>query len=177
MTPMSRFNGLARDPDEENRLVQSIRQGNKEAYEKLYNRYAPLLLGLINRILCDQHRSEKVLQAAFLRYWQEIRLHNFTREPLFVWMTRVARDLALEAKKTAAPVQQKNRAAVTLVYMEENANFTAPEPAAETGALELVCNKGYTLEEAAEACGISRETLVLKLRKELNQLREVKINE
>ncbi|MGZ3884341.1 MAG: sigma factor [Bacteroidia bacterium] len=142
--------------------------------------YSALLLGLINRIVGDQHRSEKILQAAFLRYWQEIRLFNPARERLFTWMTGIARQLAVEAVKSATPAQQKNRSAVKLVYVDENANFAASgngESTEEISPLDLVCFKGYTLQKAAGECGMDVEELKQKLRTELKLLRDVKVNE
>jgi RNA polymerase sigma factor (sigma-70 family) len=189
---MSHFSNTDLNSDEEIRLANSVRQGNKEAYGKLYNRYAAPLLGFIQRILGDQHRSEKILQAAFLRYWQDIKLYDPTKERLFIWMLGIARTLALDTLKTASgevspttesktprSAQQKNRADVKVVYMNENANFAAQshQNFEEIKALDLVCYKGYTMTEAAWEFGISTEILKQKLREEIKLLREVKIDD
>ena len=47
-------------------LSITIKQGDKEAFGKLYDKYAPVLMGLINRILPADNDGEEILQTAFL---------------------------------------------------------------------------------------------------------------
>ena len=47
-------------------LSIAIKQGDKEAFGRLYDKYAPVLMGLINRILPADSDGEEILQTAFI---------------------------------------------------------------------------------------------------------------
>ncbi len=49
--------------------MRRVKDRDAEAFNALYNRYAPRLLGTIRRFLRDPHESEDVLQNVFFYIW------------------------------------------------------------------------------------------------------------
>lgn len=54
-------------------LMGQVRQGDREALEKLVRRYASPLLTFIVRMIGDRHRAEELFQEVFLAVWTKRR--------------------------------------------------------------------------------------------------------
>ena len=91
-------------PDEE--LFARLLQGDEEALETLFARYAPPLYGFLWRLTSDQTLAEDLLQEVF------IRLVNYAgKPPLYfrAWLYTIARNLAYDALR-AHGREQSHRA-------------------------------------------------------------------
>ncbi|MEJ8803884.1 RNA polymerase sigma factor [Pontibacter sp. H249] len=86
--------------ENEEALIASIRQGRQEALGKLYDAYAPMMLGVITRIVQDKEVAEEVLSETFVAIWSRIGIYNSSKERLLTWGLAIARGIALEAVKT-----------------------------------------------------------------------------
>ena len=78
----NRDQGLKAYHDEGTRLMKKITENNPEAFERLYNKYGPIL----EQILAGYHHhpmsSEDFIQEVFTRLWQQRR--NFRGESRFL---------------------------------------------------------------------------------------------
>lgn len=69
-------------------LVHASVKGDRVAQRALYERYSPLLFGIIKRYVADQHHAEDILSEAFYRIFSK--LHQFGFEGSFEgWMRRI----------------------------------------------------------------------------------------
>ena len=74
-------------------LIAGLQTGDKEAFGNLYDRYAPLLQGLISRMVCEKTAVEEVLQKVFLEVWTKKAEYNPAYESLFTWMIKLTRQV------------------------------------------------------------------------------------
>ncbi|MEW6405539.1 MAG: sigma factor, partial [Chloroflexota bacterium] len=70
-------------------LVAQIAQGNADALETLYGRYAPIVLGLCLRIVADHAAAEDVLQETFWRVWKSAAAYQLHKGPFTGWLFRI----------------------------------------------------------------------------------------
>jgi RNA polymerase sigma-70 factor (ECF subfamily) len=79
-------------------LVARVVQGDASALEALYDRYAPMILGIALKITGDRAQAEQVLQETFWQAWQRASTYSSQHGSLTGWLYRIARRLALEVK-------------------------------------------------------------------------------
>lgn len=174
--------------DTEQGLVILMQQGNQQALGELYDKYAPMLMGLIIRLVCDEKTAEDILQQVFNKIWENKTVFDFSKEPLFTKMIKIARDTAkevsmgktnlngeiFEANRTVyfngmgnpLPEQNYTMASALLFNMEK----TSKE------ALDLVYFKGYSFSDAATVLNIPLSTLIEKVKDAISQLKVVAIS-
>ena len=75
--------------------------GSIEVFGKLYDKYAPSLLGFIASMVSNNQIAEETLQHCFVEIWQRLKYYNASGEQLFVWMFKIAR-------RSAIAVSEKN---------------------------------------------------------------------
>ena len=56
--------------DEDARLMLRFKQGDRHAFESLFERYTPRLLNFLARMLSDWARAEELTQEVFVRIHQ-----------------------------------------------------------------------------------------------------------
>lgn len=137
-------------------LAAAVARGDRNALGKLYDRFAPALMGIILRHSRDQHHAEAILQQTFLGFWQMMQGKSSTTLPPFQQLVQIARQLSAEMKSTA------NREATEFVSIDD--------PSASVLALVLL--QGFSLAEAARALGLPEEETRKKIRSEFNALRK-----
>ncbi len=76
--------------------LKAISQGNKEAFAKLYESYAPTVYGLALRITESKDRAMAVVQAVYLKIWQTASSFDPAVEDPFIWVSEMAQELAFE---------------------------------------------------------------------------------
>ncbi|WP_235941032.1 RNA polymerase sigma factor [Cyclobacterium roseum] len=54
----------------EKELVRSLRQGDMKAFDELYYRYLPKLLGFAYNYLSDELEAEETVQVIFIKIWE-----------------------------------------------------------------------------------------------------------
>ena len=175
--------------DTEQSLVILMQQGNQQAFGKLYDKYAPMLMGLIIRLVGDKKTAEDVLQQVFNKIWENKTVFDFSKERLFSKMIKIARDTAREvsrmgktnfngeipeANKTVyingignpLPEQNNTMGSALLFNMEK----TSKE------ALDLIYFKGYNFTDAAAVLNIPLNSLKEKVKMAIKQLKVVAIS-
>jgi RNA polymerase sigma-70 factor (ECF subfamily) len=83
-------------------LIARILQGDAPALDLLYDRHAPMVLGIALRITGDRALAERVLQETFWRIWRRVVTDESRSESPSGWLFRIARSLALEAADNAS---------------------------------------------------------------------------
>ena len=106
-------------PIPEDELVAALKEHSQKAYSVLYDMYAPVLLGMICKVVKNSDAAENLLQETFMRVWREIDMYDAKKGRLFTWLLNMARTTAINFARS-----QRN---------EEN---TASQPLAEEVTIE-----------------------------------------
>jgi RNA polymerase sigma-70 factor, ECF subfamily len=77
-------------------LIERTGAGDREAFEKLYKRYARPVFGLALRRLGDRGRAEEALQETFTSVWRSARTYKPERGPGAPWLYGVARNAIVD---------------------------------------------------------------------------------
>jgi RNA polymerase sigma-70 factor (ECF subfamily) len=167
-------------------LVAQIAAGDVEAFERLYDRYAPLAFGLIRRILADRAAAEDVLQEVFWQVWREAAAYDPGRGSVEAWLLMRARTRAIDrfraqrrAGRQTLPLDEQGAAAPAAgpdaaVAAEsrglvESLLARLPEP--QRRVLELAFFGGLTQTEIAARMGDPLGTVKTRSRLGLERLR------
>ena len=150
-------------------LSVAIKQGDKEAFGKLYDKYAPVLMGIINRILPADNGGEEILQTAFLHIWHQISCFDASRSSLLTWLIKITRQLALDKGN---PLPEENRSYDNPVYLYANKN-KEEQPVSESvemGIFNFVFYKGLSCTEAAAALKMPVEEVKIYIRQAIKNM-------
>ena len=144
-------------------LSIAIKKGDKEAFSSLYDKYAPVLMGLINRMLPADHDGEEILQTAFLHIWDQISSFDASKSSFLTWLINITRKLAL-AKANSLPAE--NHFYNITVYKHANKNWKEQSfpGSVEMGIFDLVYYKGLSCKEAAAALKMPVEEVKKNIR-------------
>jgi RNA polymerase sigma-70 factor, ECF subfamily len=88
-------------------LIQRTSAGDREAYEKLYKRYARSVFGLALRRLGDRGRAEDAVQETFASVWRSAGTYKPERGPGAPWLYGVARNAIVDRSRvrTESPAE------------------------------------------------------------------------
>lgn len=177
-------------PDAPDALLARIAQGDREAFGRFYDAFAPLALGLIRRILRDPAASEEVLQEVFWQIWREAARYDPGRGSPEAWVVMRSKTRAIDKlrairrreKTFVAPVDES-------VARSGEAPGENPGVAAETRGLvrsaldglpererrvvELAFFEGLTQSEIASRLGEPLGTVKTRARLGLERLRSL----
>lgn len=180
------MSGIDLKGETEESLVAALQQGRQEVLGLLYDAYAPVIMGVVMRIVPDKEVAEQVLQETFMAIWSRIDVYNPARNRFLIWGLVIARGIALEAVKNGKGnlVVKEQRSAnfagaadakelVSYIREQEDKQFCQLEPQ-ERAVLELVYLKGHSCSEDAAALGITEEVLKAKLRSAFIHLKSEK---
>lgn len=81
--------------------MERLVAGERRALTSLYDRYAPLLLGLGTRILKNQAEAEDVLHEVFMEAWHKAASYDPTRGTVRAWLTLRMRSRSIDRLRSA----------------------------------------------------------------------------
>lgn len=155
-------------------LVCAAREGDREAFERLYDAYAPMVHGvLLARVHCDDVRD--LMQDVFLTAFTKLAsLRDAQAFP--AWLAMIARNRALDhyrsrreteelSEETIAPDDSRTGVAEIIDIIRG-----LPEAYRETLVLRLV--EGMTGPEIAVRMGMRPESVRVNLHRGMKMLRD-----
>ncbi len=74
----------------EEKFIQQLQENNKQALFSLYNDYAAVLFGSINRMIPSSSHAETVLQQTFCKIITHISAYSPSQSRLLTWMIKMA---------------------------------------------------------------------------------------
>ena len=80
--------------DDDARLMVRFRDGDRSAFEALFQRYTPPLVNFLARMLPDRARAEELAQDVFVRIYQARERYE-ARARFSTWLFGIAHNLAL----------------------------------------------------------------------------------
>ena len=161
---------------EDGKLVRAAREGDDAAFERLYERYAPIVHGLLLGRAVGTDVDDAV-QDVFVTAWRRL---DDLRDPAAFggWITAIARNRAVDAHRTRRefvelPADLETRATAS-AEAEARAALEAirslPDAYRETLVLRLV--EGLTGPEIAERTGLTPASVRVNLHRGMKLLRE-----
>ena len=166
-------------------LVAAIARGDRAAMAQLYDRYAPLLLGLASRIVGDRVHAEDVLHDALLEAWRRAGEYDPARGSVRAWLVTRVRSRALDEQQGRARrrrLLRKNPESVTAVPYQapdlrdgdgERVRRKLANLPVELGmVVNLVYYEGLTASVAGSRLGIPNGTVKSRLARAMILLRQ-----
>jgi RNA polymerase sigma-70 factor (ECF subfamily) len=170
-------------------LLSAVARGDRQAYAALHRRYAPVLLGLIVRILDSRPEAEDVLQEVFLQIWRRAGDFDAGRGRPFTWLVTLARSRALDrlsvlhSRTRLSAVHARDPVCPDAVDPVHAASFAeharrlrdalAQIPEAQRQVLLLAYFEGLTQVEIARRIGAPLGTVKSHVRLALTKLRDL----
>ena len=160
--------------DEDDRLVIAIKKADQKAFELLYNKYAPVLMGLISRIVNDNNLAGEILQTSFLHTWNQINSFDANKSSLLMWLISIARNAAIDKVKSERLKNLQCNNNVGKHIIDNNNRQLFPEPFYKT-IFEMVYFKGLSCKEAAAVLKIPVEELRKNIRLAIKNMNGVNV--
>ncbi|MBL9206909.1 MAG: sigma-70 family RNA polymerase sigma factor [Opitutaceae bacterium] len=181
---------MARPPtvSEETDLLLRVAQRDEAAFAALYDRLAPLLFGLVLRILRSKVEAEDVLQEAFWQIWEHAPSYRPDLGTPFCWTVTLARHKAIdrlrsnhrhrdrmaEAQAEAAPELVDDPLGPSLLASAEVRQAVRLAvgglPLNQRRPIELAFFDGLTQQEIADGLGLPLGTVKARIRRGLLKL-------
>lgn len=170
--------------DVDDNLVSMFQHGNEEDYSRLYNKYAPAVLGVLHRMVGDQKLAEECTNDAFCTIWSRRKEYDPAKERLFTWIIKIAKNCA-----SCLPPERRNQMAdeireeIDLVYAtdirsylqvmqkEQGDHFAAGVDVTIREAIRLIYFESYSFAGAAEKIGVPVDTLREKMIQTIKQIK------
>lgn len=172
-------------------LLQRAGSGDSRAFEQLYDRYAPRLLGLLRQMLTDEREAEDVLQEGFLYLWDHAHAYDPARSRAFTWSVMIFRHKAIDRMRAlgrrARVIENATVEFATLETAEAGVDETIEMkdrqkqvhqalqalPGEQRKLIEFAFLKGLTHPAIAESLGLPLGTVKTNIRRGLLRLRDL----
>ncbi len=169
-------------------LVAEMADGRQEAMAELYDRFAPMLLGLARKVLKNQEDAEEVLQEALVHAWNRAASYDPARSSVSTWLVMITRSRAIDrlrsrnvSDRTANEVQRETHSlhasaeGTSRVLHDERRRRIREElsriPDEQREILELAFFRGLTQREIADETGIPLGTVKTRTLLAMKKLR------
>ncbi len=157
--------------------------GSASAFEELYRKIAPSLMGYLLRLTRNRARAEDLLQVTFAKI-HRARASFLRGAPVMPWVHAIARRSFLDERRSASsrnedlsadgslpePRQEPERVPSDLSEALEHALDALPEAYRE--AIQLTKISGLSIAEAAAVLGTTETAVKLRIHRGYNQLRK-----
>ena len=170
---------------DEQRLARLCSEGNREAEEELYTRYAARVFTLCRRYSDNPDEAKDLMQEALLKALDRISTFKYTGNgSLYGWISRIAINLALNQIKRRRwrtvsldfgghdnfpePTEEE----MVSIPQEKLLEWIAELPDVRKAVFNLYCLDGYSHKEIAQMLGISEKGSAGMLAKARRQLKE-----
>ncbi len=171
---------------QETEIIQSLKEGDKNALGQVYDRYGAALYGVVLRIVQSPEVAEEVVQDVFVKIYRNIGSYDEAKGRFSTWALNIARNAAIDSTRTS---EHRNRHKTEpfdfLVYQQAHPSTT--NPVETIGLRELVGKldekyrrvidlayfQGFTQTEIEQAMNIPIGTVKTRLRLAIKELRKL----
>src|SRR5690242_5649234 len=165
-------------------LIQRAADGDRSAFELLYQRYARPVFGLALRRLGDRGRAEDAVQETFASIWRSAGSYKPERGPGAPWLYAVARNAIVDRARSRtdvpADIPDEPAAGPTPGDQAEQSwvswrihRALEELPEREREVIALAYWSGLSQSEVAEFLGIPLGTVKTRTRAALGRLSEI----
>ncbi len=171
-------------------LLHHMAEGDEQALGKFYDRWSPLVHGVVLRIVRQPDDVEDVVEEAFWQAWRQADRYDAGKGSVQTWLLTIARSRALdrvrslkrlreeplenESGETVVPLATTSDASIDAESAERRAivvSALAELPAEQREALELGYFAGLSQTEIAERTGQPLGTIKTRMRLAMQKLR------
>jgi len=163
-----------------------LRQQSRDAFNYLYQHYAAVLYGIINRVIYDEQTSQDVLQEVFIKIWNNINQFDPAKGRIYTWMINIARNAAIDKLRSKGEIMKskihtgeeivntvgndmKTEQATDAIGLRKLVSDLKPE---YQTIIELAYFKGFTLDEISKTLQIPLGTVKTRMRHAIKTLKE-----
>jgi len=167
-------------------LAEKVKEGDKEAFEELYNSYSKALYGIVCQIVRSEEAGQDVLQEVFVKIWKNIHTYNEEKGSLFTWMLNIARHSAIDAlrkiKKEDYREIRLDSGGVSISHIHTTQfnvhhigvkKLTEGLVAEQKEMVDYIYFNGYTQQEVSDKLGIPLGTVKTRTRSAVRALRKL----
>jgi RNA polymerase sigma-70 factor (ECF subfamily) len=180
-----RDNDDARDPL--GTLLSRAGRGDQAAFAELYDSLAPLLHGVVLRVMRDPAQSEEVTQEAFVELWRLAPRYDSARGSVRSWATTLAHRRAIDRVRSEQsgrdrtdreaqkrPIQNNDVAEQVMANIDGTRVRKALERLTEIQrqAVELAYFGGHSYREVAMLLDVAEGTIKTRIRDGMIRLRD-----
>jgi RNA polymerase sigma-70 factor (ECF subfamily) len=181
--------GAAAEQDDAS-LLRRMAEGDEQALGVLYDRWSPIVHGVVARMLRQPDDVEDVVEEAFWQAWRQASRFDPTRGAVQTWLLTIARSRALDRvrslrRRREEPLEGDDGQAVTQQTAEGDPGLDAESserrsivvaaladlPREQREALELGYFSGLSQSEIAERTGQPLGTVKTRMRLAMQKLR------
>ena len=172
--------------------MERVVKGDQEAFQALYDRHSPILLGLIFKIVGNRQTAEEILQETFWKVWNKSESYDPTKASFRTWLFSIARRGAIDSHRRASarPTLQGDEMAEDVLNKTESESSVSDSvfgnqrrqairqalgqlSAEQREVIELAYFNGLTRREIASHKGIPLGTVHTRARLALQKLENV----
>jgi RNA polymerase sigma-70 factor (ECF subfamily) len=182
---------VAHREDADVQTLKDLVAGDRLALGRLYDRHAPLLMGLGVRILKNRSEAEDVLHDVFMEVWKRAASYDAQRGSVRAWLVVRMRSRCLDKIRSAGRARAVSLSAPEGQRAQDERHHPPPaaprlntEEAALKGALdelsddlkatvEAVYFQGMALKSAAEKLGVPVGTVKSRLSAARARIRKI----
>ncbi len=169
----------------EEELVLLLKQQSRDAFNYLYKNYAGVLYGVITKVVTDEHTANDVLQEAFVKIWNNIKMYDAAKGRLYTWMLNLARNTAIDKLRSKGEIM-KGKIQMGETDVSNSGNTRKTEISTDAIGLRKIVSglrpeyevivdmayfKGYTLDEISKTLNVPLGTVKTRMRSAMQQLR------
>ncbi len=171
-------------------LIEKMTTGDESALSALYDRYSPLLFGVLMRVLNDRQAAEEVLQDLFLQLWRNAAHFDSSRGSLPAWLMVIGRNRAisrLRGRRDREVLEEEEGDFAGTFASRQNIEDEAARaqmartvkaaleklPEEQRHAVELAYFEGMTQTEIAARTGAPLGTVKTRVRTAMQTLRQI----
>lgn len=173
-------------------LLRRVAQGDRRAFEELYDRFSGVLFSTAYRVLNNQEAAEDVLQDVFIQIWEKAPLYDPSRGKPMTWAVTLTRHKAIDrlrsTQRRSRLQDDVQRESETFEQFDDRSSFDAVA-SGETSklireaiqklskdqreAIELAFFSSLTQTEIAERLGEPLGTIKARIRRGMMKLKDV----
>jgi RNA polymerase sigma-70 factor (ECF subfamily) len=183
--------GRGGEPGELGELLRRSGRGDQVAFGQLYDELAPLVHGVVQRVVRDPAQSDEVTQEVFVELWRLAARYDETKGSVRSWAVTVAHRRAIDRVRSEQKARERAAREVANVTPDHDdvtdrveseiqvdldrvrvrralGNLTA----LQREAVELAYFGGHTYREVAVLLGVAEGTVKSRIRDGMIRLRD-----
>lgn len=169
-------------------VVQRVARGDKEAFSALYDALAPMVFGLVLRVLRDRAQSEEVAQEVMIELWRQAARYRSDAGSVTTWAATIAHRRAVDRVRSAQAATDREHAQAardhrtpyddvaeqveTRLDSEQVRRCLGNLTELQRQAVNLAYYRGLTYHEVAETLRTPLPTIKTRMRDGLIRLRD-----
>lgn len=168
-------------------LINQIKLGDINAFEKLYDDYSPSIFGIISNMVKSDDIGEDLCQDVFVKIWKNIHSYDESKGSIFTWMLNIARNTAIDfirsnKNKLNAEIQNQGKSVNEIKQVSASENFSINHIGIrdlinklyedQQLMIDYIYFRGYTHQEVADELAMPLGTVKTKIRNALINLRK-----